>query len=363
MDDRRRTRNLSMPTERIELEVRASDFQRRGEELALRLDSFLQIHLHWRSRTSIQALIKDGFVQVASAAPELAHRCGAHAAAAVERRPGRALRHGARVVVTIPEELRLPRTGPHGGALAVLYEDDEIVAIDKPPFLSVHPSGRHLTDTLIQRVHAYYGGDADLSLPIRLCHRLDRETSGIVLCAKGDAVHRALATQFELRQVEKEYLAIVHGVPATERGAIELPLGPARDSAVRLKIAVTLGGWPSCTQWRLVERRRAHALLACRPVTGRQHQIRVHLAAIGHPIVGDKLYGPDETLFLRDARGELSQSDLAFLELPRHALHSHELQIRSPSSGQRLVIQSELASDLRSFLDSRPPPSATTTRG
>ena len=344
----RKDRNLVEPPEKVELEVRASDFQVRPEDVAIRLDAFLLRHLTWRSRSSIQGLIQDGYVFVDAPAPDRQGR----SVPAVERRPSRKLRHGARVVVVIPEELRLPRGACDGSELAILYEDEEVLAVDKPPGMPVHPSGRHVADTLIQRVHARFrGGHDGLRLPIRLCHRLDLETSGIVLVAKGDRTHAELMRQFEDREVEKEYLAVVRGVPERDGGAVALPIGPARTGKVHLKMACIADGQPASTEWRVLERRAGCALVACLPHTGRQHQIRLHLEAIGHPLVGDKLYGQDEELFLRAARDELTPRDLELLELPRHALHNHRLAFTSPASGERREIVSPLADDLRAYLD------------
>ena len=346
----RKDRDLAEPPEKVELEVRASDFQARPEDVAVRLDAFLLRHLTWRSRSSIQGLIQDGYVFVDAPAPD---RPG-QSAPAVERRPSRKLRHGARVVVVIPEELRLPRGACDGSELSVLYEDEEVLAVDKPAGMPVHPSGRHVADTLIQRVHARFrAGHDGLRLPVRLCHRLDLETSGIVLVAKGDRTHAELMRQFENREVEKEYLALVRGVPEADGGTVELAIGQSRTSAVHLKMACVADGQPARTTWRVLERRADCALVLCRPHTGRQHQIRLHLEAIGHPLVGDKLYGQDEEVFLRAARDELTPQDLELLELDRHALHNHRLSFTSPATGERREVVSPLAQDLLAYLEAR----------
>jgi len=342
-------RDLTRPPERVELFVDASAMGARAVEVEVRLDAFLAQHLKWRSRTSIQRLIKGGWLLVDASTPDHPHGTGELQR---ETRPGRRLKHGSRVVVVIPPDLRLPAFDETAGALSILYEDAACVAVEKPAGLPVHPSGRHARDTLIQRVHAHYRAliEERREAP-RLCHRLDRETSGIVLVAKEPRAHRALARQFEERAVEKEYLAIVWGLPAESEGTIELALGPARASSVGLKVAVAADGSPSRTGWRVVERRADCALLACRPFTGRQHQIRVHLAAIGHPLVGDKLYGADEDLFRRGVAGELSPRDLRDLGMARHALHDHRLAFVSPATGTRVEVVSPLPEDMRAFLE------------
>jgi len=341
-------RNLSLPPDRVEIDVRASDFGLSIEDLSLRLDEFLCHHLSWRSRNSVQHLIQDGDVQLAQAPLAKGMVRGEER---IERRASRRVRHGARVVVRIPPDLRLPMPRVETEDLVVLYEDDEVVAVDKPPMLPVHPSGRHLTDTLIQRVHMSHETDeGKLEIPIRLCHRLDRETSGIVLCGKGAENHRHLMRQFERRRVSKEYLAIVHGSPATESGTVDAPIGPSRTSRIHLKMAVAIDGQASRTEWRVEKRYESHCLVSCRPFTGRQHQIRVHMDHIGHPLVGDKLYGVDDGFFLKAAEGELSIRDLRVLGMPRHALHNHLLEFDSPSSGIRRRVESTLPEDMELFL-------------
>ncbi len=354
-----RDRDLSRPVESVELPVRASDFGLRPDELELRLDHFLARRMEWRSRTSIQDLIKDGFVAVEGATPDHPRGTGK---LATELRPGRKLRDSFRVVVTIPEELRIPMAeravgvdplDPGAlGELRVLYRDECALAVDKPPMLPVHPAGRHLTGTLIQRLHALLGTDQlERAVRPRLCHRLDRETSGIVLVGMDPWSHTRIMRQFESRSVEKEYLAIVRGVPKEDGGRIELAMGPARGSKIGLKMMVDLErGQEAATQWRVVERFARCTLVACQLITGRTHQIRVHMQAIGFPVIGDKLYGSDEMLFQKGADGSLTESDQRLLELPRHALHSHKLVFTSPRSEKRVTVESPLASDLQEYL-------------
>lgn len=342
-----RDRDLSRAPTHVELEVRACDFRVAPQEVEVRLDAFLAQRLRWRSRTSVQQLIQDGFVRLSPAGPGLGP---SGAEPHVETRVARILKHGARVVVEIPPECLLPAATAAGAPLTVLYEDDDALVVDKPSGQPVHPSGRHQTHTLIQEVHAHFARDGQLPFPVRLCHRIDRETSGALLLGKGDLAHRDLRKQFEARAVEKEYLAVVRGNPLADEGVIDLPLGPALGSRVRMKIAVREGGWESRTRWRVVERRGDRALVACRPVTGRQHQIRVHMAAIGHPLLGDKLYGLDEELFLRSARGELEDADRARLGSERQALHSHRIAWTSPSTGARCEAVSPLPPDLLEVL-------------
>ena len=354
-----RDRDLSQPLERIELRVRASDFGLPVEDVDLRLDQFLAHHMTWRSRTSVQALIRDGAILLDAVSPDQPEGSGR---LGIETRPGRKLRHGTRVVIVIPEELRVPMAERSAGVehhsenqfndLGVLFRDASTLAVDKPAMLAVHPAGRHLSDTLIQRVHAMLGTAtmAREGRP-RLAHRLDRETSGAILIGLDPRSHSELMRQFEEREVEKEYLAIVCGDPEHEQGRIELPLGSARGSKIGLKMAIQFDGLAADTEWRVVRRVPGFALVSCRIHTGRQHQIRVHLSAIGLPVLGDKLYGPDEHYFQKAADGTLDEADYRALGHPRQALHSHRIVFTSPETGARVEVVSPLAPDLQRFLD------------
>lgn len=346
-------RDLTVAPKEVELRVDASFFRARAEDLEMRLDAFLAAHLTWRSRTSIQELIKDGYVLIDPSTLDQPRGSGK---ATLERKPGRKLKHGSRVIVVIPEELRAPMVAEASSELVVLYEDEAVVVVDKPANMAVHPSGRHLVDTLIQRVHARYGAGFELETAgaPRLCHRLDRETSGIVIVGRNPTAHADVQQQFERREVEKEYLAIVRGVPERDEGVIDYPIGPARTSEVGIKMAIAVDGQDCRTSWRVVERRRHVALVACEPFTGRQHQIRVHLAAIGFPVVGDKLYGDDDSYFEKGLDGTLTAADRRALGMDRHALHNHRTAFRSPHTGERVEVVSELPADMAHYFDSQP---------
>ena len=344
-------RDLSAGPERVELRVRASDFQARADDLELRLDVFLARHMPWRSRNSIQGLIKDGYLLVDPSTPDHPRGGGS---LRIERRSGRKLHHGSRVVIVIPEESRLEVTPQYSDDLALLYEDDDCVAVDKPPMLAVHPAGRHLTDTAIQRIHRMYGSrELPREQRPRLCHRLDRETSGVLLVGKHHSAHSELMRQFEEREVEKEYLAILQGEPRFDQGTIDFALGPARASRIGIKMAAVADGSPSRTDWRVLRRVGGYTLVSCRLHTGRQHQIRVHMQAIGYPLVGDKLYGYDEHYFQKAADGTLTEEDMRALELPRQALHNHRLVFTSPTTGEHIAVESPLAHDLATWLEER----------
>jgi 23S rRNA pseudouridine1911/1915/1917 synthase len=344
-------RDLSKTLEKVELEVRASDLRMRAELVEIRLDRFLALHLGWRSRASIQTLIRDGYVYVAAIAPDRPREPGE---LVQERRSSRKLRDKSRVVVVVPEGLRVAVTPVVGDELAILFEDELLLAVDKPPMLPVHPSGRHLSDTLIQRIHARQGAlELERKFRPRLCHRLDRETSGIVLIGLDARAHAEIRRQFEEHEVEKEYLAIVQGHPTSDEGVIELAIGSARASRIGLKMACRADGDEAKTAWRVLSRHRGCALVHCQLFTGRQHQIRVHMEAIGHPLVGDKLYGGDDSYFQKQNDGELTPEDVRALELPRQALHHHRLVFTHPRTSERVEVISPLAPDLAAFLATR----------
>ena len=348
----KKDRDLNESVEEVVLTVDASALRMVASDVHMRLDVFLATRLSWRSRSSIQNLIREGSVSVDAASPE--HPAGA-GTPKLELRPGRKLAHGSVVIVSVPHDQPVRRIEPPSDTnIVVLYEDADALVIDKPALIPVHPSGRYLSDTLIQRVHAHFHCERlHRDARPRLCHRLDRETSGVLLIGVTPQSHAEFMRQFEAREVEKEYLAIVHGVLERDKGTVDLPIGPARTSSIDLKMAVQSDGQEAVTEWSVVERVRGRTLVSCRPLTGRQHQIRVHMDALGHPLVGDKLYGVDEAVFQRYAEDELSASDIELLELERHALHNHRLVFTSPTTGQRIEVVSPLHTDLEQYLDER----------
>jgi len=209
----------------------------------------------------------------------------------------------------------------------VIYEDTDLLVVNKPAGLVCHPTKTDERSSLIGRVRLHLG-DAEG----RLVNRLDRETSGLVLIAKSNAVAGELGKLIEGGAVQKEYSAVVHGFVGRDEFTIDAPLGKDAASAVAIKDCVRPDGAAAQTKVRVVQQflhdSQEFSLLSVHPLSGRKHQIRIHLAHVGHPIVGDKIYGADEQIYLRLVRGELTDADREKLLLTNHALHAARLNFR-----------------------------------
>lgn len=229
----------------------------------------------------------------------------------------------------------------------IIYDDDWFIAVDKPPRLPVHPTAKYLKNTLTYILEEMYGAE---SRP-QLVHRLDAETSGIVLCGKTLDAERTGKGMFARRQVEKEYLAIINGILSPETGRIEAPISP--DPRTIIKARMWTGdpeGLPALTEYETLKKTATRSLLRLKPRTGRQHQLRVHLKHMGHIIVGDKLYAEDEDLFLDYMQEGLSDSIIARAGHFRQALHAHKLTFVHPYTGKTVCIESPLPEDMEPLL-------------
>ena len=316
-----------------------------GENVGARLDRVLASHVVELSRTRLKGLIEAGAVAIDGC---------------TIRDPGHRVKSGAQIVIEIPAPAAAkPAAEPI--PLKVIYEDADIIVIDKPRGLVVHPAAGHWTGTLVNALVAHCGDSLSGIGGERrpgIVHRLDKDTTGLMIVAKNDLAHRGLATQFashgrDGEPFERGYLAFVWGAPDRPRGTIDCPIG--RHQVARNRMAVRPGGRAAVTHWEVLERygrqkgnrgrpgEPVAGLLACRLETGRTHQIRVHLAAIGHPLVGDDAYGPG---FRTKAALLPAEAQQALKALGRQALHAHMLSIAHPISGKIIEFRAELPPDL-----------------
>ncbi len=248
---------------------------------------------------------------------------------------------------------------PEDIPLEILFNDPAFTVVNKPPGMVVHPAKGNWTGTLVNALQFHFDTLSTVAGEHRpgIVHRLDRDTTGLLLVAKDDQAHRKLASQFEQRTIQKEYLTIVSGLPQRDSDYIEKPVGMHPTN--REKMAIRLledGGKPAVTFYQVVDRFRGHALVRCKPQTGRTHQIRVHLAHIGHPVVADKAYSGRDRLTLGDLLGH-SAPDADLVLIDRQALHAHTLRLTHPLTGQPLEFVAPLPDDMaRTLAALRRPP-------
>jgi 23S rRNA pseudouridine1911/1915/1917 synthase len=309
-----------------------------AEDAGERLDRVLAARVPTLSRSRLKALILDGQVAIAGR---------------TIRDPAVSVNCGDTVTVTLPPpEPAAPRG--ENIPLNIVCEDEALIVIDKPAGLVVHPAAGHGDGTLVNALIAHCGdslsGIGGVKRP-GIVHRLDKDTSGLMVVAKTDKAHRALSAQFANKaesELERGYLAFVWGAPDRPSGTIDAPLD--RHPHARDKRAVREGGREAVTHWQVLERylgadgKPVASLLACTLETGRTHQIRVHLAHIGHPILGDETYA---TGFKTKASLLGPQAKAALTALARQALHAYLLTIKHPDSGENLAFRAELPGDLR----------------
>jgi len=290
-----------------------------------RLDVFLAGQIPDWSRSQLQDLIRRALVSVNSR---------------TARKSGEKVAAGDRITVQL--ERQELRATPEALPLSIVYEDDDLVVVDKPAGMVVHVGAGVKSGTLVNALlhHIQSLSTEGGELRPGIVHRLDRMTSGLVIVAKNDAAHHALAAQFKSREIHKTYLALVHGRVAKDSGEVASTVG--RDPARRVRMkAGGIAPRESLTRYRVMKRFPHFTLLEAEPRTGRTHQIRVHLASIGHPVVGDTLYGAPAKLRL--AGGEEPT-------LPRTFLHAAALEFGHPLSGSPISLKAPIPPDLESFL-------------
>ena len=291
-----------------------------------RLDQLLRERLPAYSRSRIQDWIKAGRVAVNGSPARSAYT----------------VRAGDRLDVE-PADLAPLRATAEEIPLTILYEDSDVVAIDKPAGMVVHAGAGVRSGTVVNALLHRFASLSGLGGDERpgIVHRLDRFTSGVLLVAKNDAAHQSLAAQFSGRQVEKVYLALVHGSVKQERGRIERPI--ARDPVRRVRMTARLeSGRAAWSEYRVLRRFRAFTYLEVRIGTGRTHQIRVHLSSLGHPVAGDSLYGAPGKVEGRPPLG-------------RFFLHAHRIRFRQPSTGEEVTVVAPLPEGLEAWMEGLEP--------
>lgn len=311
-DIRTSLRNTGVTEDQIELDY--------SENVAKRLDKFLVERLPAFSRSHLQSLIKDGAVSV-NGIPA--------------KKAGQILEGQTSVLVRLPPQEPveiLPESIP----LDIVYEDHNVIVVNKPAGIVVHPAAGHSKGTLVHALLAHSPQLAAMDSDQRpgIVHRLDKNTSGLILVAKNDTAHRWLQDQFRARKVQKRYLALVDGHPPTPNGRIETPIGRSPTSRKKMAVVLPNKGRSAVTEYRSLEKYAKHTLLEAHPITGRMHQIRIHLDFLGCPVVGDTVYG------LRKPS----------LPLERHFLHAARLSIQLPGEDEISTFEAELPEELRQIL-------------
>ena len=283
-----------------------------------RLDHFLQERFRDQSRARIQAWIKQGRVTIDGAAAKASRQMRAKESVDVQ-----------------PADPPPLSAQPEDLPVEILYEDAAVIAINKPAGLSVHAGAGAHSGTLVNRLVHHFQSLSQVGGELRpgIVHRLDKETSGVLLVARTDAAHRDLAAQFAARTVEKVYFALVTGFVRADAGRITRPIGRDPVRRTRMSVRVAAGtGRTALTEYRVLERFAGFTLLEIHLGTGRTHQIRVHMADLGHPVAGDRLYGSSKAT------------------APRMFLHAHRISFVSPAKGERITVEAPLPAELERWL-------------
>jgi 23S rRNA pseudouridine1911/1915/1917 synthase len=294
----------------------------------LRLDRALAVAVPTLSRERLKVLISSGAVT--------------DAAGTLRRDPASKAQAGATYTVSVPVPLPA-HNEPQDIALTVVFEDEHLIVIDKQSGLVVHPAAGNLDGTLVNALLHHCGGSLSgiggVARP-GIVHRIDKDTSGLMIAAKTDRAHEGLARQFAAHSIDRRYKAIVSGRPKPEAGTVDAPL--ARSPSNRKKVAIVAGGKRAVTHYKTLERLRDGALVECRLETGRTHQVRVHMASIGHPLLGDPAYGRTKPAH---------RPVLETLNFHRQALHAARLGFIHPVESNALAFESEMPADMQELFD------------
>ena len=306
-------------------EIRTIDVRLEAAHAGWRLDRALAAAVPTLSRERLKALIRSGAVEAEGKSL---------------RDPATKVRGEEAMRLAVPEP-QPPHNEPQNIPLNVVFEDEHLLVIDKPAGLVVHPAAGNLDGTLVNALLHHCGGSLSgiggVARP-GIVHRIDKDTSGLLVVAKTDVAHEGLAKQFSAHSIDRRYLAVVKGVPKQVQGTIDAPL--ARSAVNRKKIAIVEGsrGKRAVTHWRRIQLLRDSALIECRLETGRTHQVRVHMASIGHPLIGDPVYG---------GSGKSHGKILKELKFERQALHAAELGFIHPVTKHRLSFSSPMPPDMQ----------------
>jgi 23S rRNA pseudouridine1911/1915/1917 synthase len=323
--------NVSKPTIPSEIysssDVTSLSFTVSESDAGTRLDAYLAAHINGWSRARLQRLIEAGDVLVNSKLGKASYRVSANDEIEAELTPP-------------PESSFTPENIP----LEIVFEDDHIIVIDKPPGLVVHPAAGVYSGTLANGL-AFHFQQLSNASSIRpgIVHRLDKDTSGLLVVAKTQSDHENLADQFRAREVFKSYIALVYGVVKQQSGSIEQPI--ARDPRNRTRMAIVAGGRGALSLFKIRRSYDAFTLLDVELKTGRTHQIRVHLSWLKHPVVGDDVYGSGRENNVQDV-----QLRARIRKLNRHFLHAEQLRFRHPQTGEQMRFVAPLPAELTEFL-------------
>ena len=303
------------------------------KQTRLRLDVYLTGHVENATRSKVRQAIEKGAVLVNGRPTKPSHPVA----------PGEVIE------VTLPRPPR-PAAEPEDITLDILHEDDDLLIVNKPAGMVTHPAYGNYSGTLVNALLFHSRGLSQVNTPLRpgIVHRLDKDTSGLMVVAKNDRAHHLLARQFSARTIEREYWALVWGTFPESKGMIEASLG--RSKKDRKKVAVTPEGKHARTEYRVLKRFAYLTLLQLRLHTGRTHQIRVHLAHVGHPVFGDPTYGGRSSTWGGLTGSKAQQAARLLKLLPRQALHAKTIGFLHPGTNARISFDSELPNDMASVL-------------
>lgn len=299
-----------------------------------RIDRYLASRLPDYSRTFLQKLVKEGAVLVNGRTVKSSYD----------------IQKGDLISVRVPV-LEESKVVPEDIPINIVYEDDYLMLINKPYDMVVHPAGGHPSGTLVNALAFHCQNLSQVNGPLKagIVHRLDRDTSGIMLTIKSDAVHSHIAMQFEKRYVKKEYLAVVEGELMLDSDEISLPIARHKIDTQKMAVRHDIGK-EAVSIYEVIERFRGYTLVKVMPKTGRTHQIRVHMRAIGHPVVADFMYGSQESCYLSDLlQKEREEGEVPIIE--RQALHAHRIEFFHPIQNKKMEFKVDMPEDISTLVN------------